>query len=381
MRVGFDARWYNDSGVGAYVAGLLRAMAAAERDFELLVYSDPGNPVPELGGAQVATVPLKAAKYSMAEQFELRRRSRQDSLDLFHSPFFVVPVALHCPVVVTVHDLIPFYFRIYPWAKQSLVKTGYRVAAQRAQHIIADSKNTAADVHRTLGVERERISSVHLAPADCFSAQQRQDDCQRLREKYLIHTPYVVAASARNWRTKNLEGALAALALARRKAEFQTVVYGPSESVCALNAEKRWPDLDLRLTGYMDVCDLAVLFRHARSFIMPSLYEGFGLPVLEAMACGCPVVTSNAGSLSEVVGSGAQTFAPTDVEGMAGAIVALVNCPDTNNRWRCAALGRAADFSWKRTAEETISVYHRIHDQFLFAERPDRAKRSSEGLA
>ena len=370
MRVGFDARWYNDSGVGAYVDGLLRAMAAAEGDFELVVYSDVRNPLPGLDGARVTTVPVNARKYSIAEQFELRRRARQNKLDVFHSPFFIVPVGLPCPVVVTMHDLIPFYFRIYPWAKQWMIKTGYRVAARRAHHIIVDSDNTATDVRRTLGVEAERLTTIPLAPADWFSAQKRQDDCQRLQEKYNVRRPYVVAASARNWRTKNLEGALTALALAQQKegAEFQTVVYGPPDGIRALDAEKRWPDLNLQRLGYIDACDLAALFRHASAFIMPSLYEGFGLPILEAMACGCPVVAANTGSLPEVAGSGAQTFTPLDVAGMAGAIAALVNCPETQDRWRYAASRRAGNFSWKRAAEETISVYHRIHRQFSSAQ-------------
>src|SRR5208282_4056768 len=107
--------------------------------------------------------------------------------------------------------------------------------------------------------------------------------------------------------------------------------------------------------------DLGVLFRNAQLFIMPSLYEGFGLPVLEAMACGCPVVTSNAGSLAEVAGSGAQTFAPSDVEGMAEAVARLLTCPHEARKWKGLATRRAAAFSWKRAAEDTAAVYRRVY--------------------
>src|SRR5215475_2576234 len=107
LRVGFDARWYNDSGVGVYVAELLRAMAEIERrGFELVVYENPQNPVPQLGGPEVSRVAVSALRYSLAEQIEFRRRSRLDRLDVFHSPFFAIPLGLRCPVVVTVHDLI-----------------------------------------------------------------------------------------------------------------------------------------------------------------------------------------------------------------------------------------------------------------------------------
>jgi glycosyltransferase involved in cell wall biosynthesis len=108
---------------------------------------------------------------------------------------------------------------------------------------------------------------------------------------------------------------------------------------------------------------LAILFRHAQLFIFPSLYEGFGFPVLEAMSCGCPVITSNAGSLAEVAADGAQTFDPSDVRGMAEAIKTLLRDPDESECWRQRGLNRARDFSWEKTAEQTISVYQRAYRQ------------------
>lgn len=365
MRVGFDARWYNDSGVGAYVAGLLRAMAAAKREFELLVYEDPRNPVPGLDGRDVVRTPVHAAKYSIAEQWELGRRARQDKLDLFHSPFYVVPLSAGCPVVVTVHDLIPFLFRIYPWPKQWVVKAGYRVALRRAQHVITDSENTAKDLREILGVPRERITTVPIAASQDFTDQAGPEELKLLQEKHGVRSPYVVAASARNWRTKNLESALAALEMARAESgmDFQTVVYGPPDGIDALDARERRQRLNLRRLGYLDAADLAALFRHAQLFVMPSLYEGFGLPILEAMSCGCAVVTSNAGSLKEVAGAGARVFDPLDVAGMATAIAELLRNPAELHRSRVSALRRAADFSWNNSAQQTISVYHRIQQQ------------------
>jgi glycosyltransferase involved in cell wall biosynthesis len=366
MRVGFDARWYNDSGVGTYVAGLLRAMAAADREFELLVYEHPQNPVPGLDNLPITRVPVQAPKYSIAEQRELRARARTDRLDIFHSPFYPVPIALSCPVVVTIHDLIPFRFRVDSWRKQWMVKMGYRAAVRRARHIIAVSRHTADDLAKILGVGSERVTVIHNAVStDYYCTEGRSGEIEYLQEKYGIRLPYLLAASARNWRTKNLEGALTALEMARGQsgAPFQTVVFGPAEGLDALNAEQRWPLLNLRRTGYVPPADLAGLFRHAQLFVMPSLYEGFGLPVLEAMSCGCAVVTSNAGSLAEVAGAGARIFHPLDVAGMAAAIDRLLRNPEELDCLRMSALRRAADFSWDESARQTISVYHRIQDQ------------------
>jgi len=360
MRVGFDARWYNDSGVGVYVAELLRAMAAAGQPaFELVVYEDPLNRVPRLDGRAVSRIPVAAPRYSVGEQLELRRRARLDKLDVFHSPFYVMPLGVSCPVIVTLHDAIPFLFSIYPWPKSWMVKMGYRTAARRAQHIIAVSGHTAKDIQEILKVPEERITVVHNGTRECFQPGGAPTEQDSLRKKFDVQPPYVVTASASNWRTKNLESALKALKAARSKSgvEFQTVVYGPAAGIDALGGGPRWSSLRLRRTGFLPAEDLAMLFRHAHAFLMPSLYEGFGLPVLEAMSCGCPVVTSNGGSLAEVAGPGAQVLDPFDVEGMTGAVVRLLSEPAARSQWRARALQRASCFSWKRAAEQTIAVY------------------------
>jgi glycosyltransferase involved in cell wall biosynthesis len=364
MRVGFDARWYNDSGVGVYVAELVRALVASPRDFELVVYEDPRNPLPNLEAKGCERIPVDSSRYSLAAQLELRRRVRQDKLDLFHSPFYNAPLLLSCPVVVTLHDLIPFLFKIYSWPKQWLVKTGYRIAARRAAHVITVSQHTADDVKKILGVPALKITAIPNGGAqERFRPEKEPSESGRLKDKYGVSPPYVVAASARNWRTKNLESALKALEIARRQSEveFQTVVYGPGDGLQALGSDSqaRWQTINLRPTGYVEGGDLAMLFRNAHAFIIPSLYEGFGLPVLEAMACGCPVVASKAGSIAEVAGDGAQLFDPFDVEGMGQAVARLLCNPEEAGRWKVSGMVRAKHFSWSQAALQTISVYHR----------------------
>src|SRR5262245_58458955 len=214
IRVGFDARWYNDSGVGNYVAELLRAMAAAPQTFEFVVYESPRNPVPGLSGKSLTRIPVQSSRYSIAEQWEMRRRAREDRLSLFHSPFYCAPIALNCPLVVTIHDLIPFLFPISSWPKQQIVKAGYQIATRRAAHVITDSENTAADVRRVLRIPPTRVTAVPLAARSCFHALADAGELDRLNGAYGIRPPYVVVSSARNWRTKNLASALSALEVA-----------------------------------------------------------------------------------------------------------------------------------------------------------------------
>ncbi|MCU1286036.1 MAG: mshA 5 [Acidobacteriales bacterium] len=366
MRVGFDARWYNDSGVGTYVAELLKAMASLDRDFDLLIYEDPENLLPQMDGKSVERIPVSSGKYSLTGQIELAWRCKRDAVDVFHSPFYILPLAAPCTTVMSLHDLIPFLFEIHKEPKQSLVKAGYKVATHRSTHIVTGSKHTAGDVQSILQVPPEKVSVIQYAVSTAhFHANRNADELQYLEERYGIHPPYVLTASARNWRTKNLITAFRALSLASLalQGDFQTVVYGPPEGITALGGWQAWRELKLVPTGYVPVRDLAILFRHAQSFIFPSLYEGFGLPVLEAMSCGCPVITSNAGSLAEVAGEGAQTFDPLDVRGIAEATKMLFCDPGQSKHWREFGLRRARDFSWQKTAEQTISVYHRAHRQ------------------
>src|SRR6476646_10448199 len=356
MRVGFDARWYNQSGVGSYIAGLLPALVRA--DCELVVYADPRNPVPGLERLSVQTVPVSSGKYSPLATLEFRHRGERDKLDLFHCPFYAAPL-LRCPVVVTIHDLIPFLFPIYFWPKQKMVQAGYRAATKRAAHLIADSQCTATDLQRILGVTPDRISTVHLgADRNIFHPSGVENEEMFLRERYHIRKPFVLVSSARNWRTKNVASALLALEIVRKEdITFQTVMYGSTQS------EKFEIDTSLNVhhLGYIDAGDLAALFRHAHAFLMPSLYEGFGLLLVEAMSCGCPVIASNRGSLPEIAGGGAQCFDPFDVKGMAKALCALLRSPEELQQKRSAALSRAADFSWDKAAQETISVYHHVN--------------------
>lgn len=366
MRVGFDARWYNQSGVGSYIAGLLPALVRA--GCELVVYIDPGNPVPGLDRLSVQTVPVSSGKYSLLATLEFRRLEKRDNLDLFHCPFYVAPL-LNCPVVVTIHDLIPFLFHIYSWPKQKMVQAGYRVMARRAAHLIADSHCTANDIQRILGVAADRISTVHLAAdREVFHPCRASDDEGRLQERFGIRKPFVVVASARNWRTKNLKSALQSLGIAQEEAtiKFQAVMYGSTRGSEALSRDPAHK-LDLHNVGYVDAKDLAALFRHAHAFVMPSLYEGFGLPLVEAMSCGCPVIASDRGSLPEIAGAGAQCFDAFDVKGMAEALSLLLRSPEELQQKRFAALRRAADFSWDKAALETISVYHHVN---RFNQRP-----------
>jgi glycosyltransferase involved in cell wall biosynthesis len=368
MRVGFDARWYNDSGVGTYVAELLRAMAPMQRDCELIVYEHADNRVPGLEELSLKRIEVTAGRYSPAGMAAMGRRFREDRLDVFHSPFYPLPwfagARAPCALVVTVHDLIPFLFPVGGWAKRRLVKAGYRRAARVAGEIVTGSRRSALDVENILGVTTGRISVTPYAVSSTdFRADGGRCEQEVLAGKFGVKEPYVVVTSARNWKTKNLETALQVAEKAQQMSgtEFMVVIHGPPDGLDAAGGAEKWRHLNLVRTGHLPAMELAMLYRHAHLYVMPSLYEGFGLPLVDAMACGCPVVASSGGSLKEVAGDGAQVFDPTDVNGMATAVAGLLLHKQSRERWGAAGLHRAAEFSWNTTAQQTMAVYHRAY--------------------
>lgn len=361
MRIGFDGRWYDQIGVGKYVSGLLRAMSKLDSAPEIFLYEDPRNPL-NVHGERIFKIPVSAKKYSVQEQFELRHRCRKDRLDGFHSPFYVTPWLAPCPVVVTIHDLIPFLFGVYRLPKQSLVRLGYWLAAKKAARFIVISKKTGEDLCRILKVPEENTRVIHRSlPCSCFHPKQTQEEERHLFTQYGIRRPFVITFSAKNWKTKNLATVLRALKVSRQLAQrkFQTVVVGSPDGFREASRENGAVahDDNVVLPGFVPTPDLAKLYRYAEVFLLASIYEGFGLPLLEAMGCGCAVVSSNAGSLPEVAGGGAVLVDPRDYVGMGEAVARLLNDERELSQQRARALNRAGDFSAEEEAKQTISVY------------------------
>lgn len=360
MRIGFDGRWNGSSGVGNYVSNLLQAMKTVDEEIEIVLYEDPKNPLEHVKCDRIRKVPIRARRYSVREQLELAWRCRIDRLHVFHAPFYLAPWFAPCPVVVTIHDLIPFLFKIYSPPKQELIKLGYRAAVLKAARVIADSKNTCDDLSEVLGVPLEKMRVVHLATSrDHFYPGQDTDELEHLVARYGVRRPYVLTFSAKNWRTKNLSVVLEGLSICRRQTgvTFQTVIVGPPDGFHEASRQNAARAEDVVLAGFVPTADLAKLYRWAGVFVIGSKYEGFGLPLLEAMSCGCAVVCSKGGSLAEVAGAGAILVDPNDAATIGQAVATLLCNPHEREQQRARAKQRAADFSWEKAARQTVSVY------------------------
>jgi glycosyltransferase involved in cell wall biosynthesis len=311
------------------------------------------------------TVPVNArnrVQWVRGEQMLLPRLAAREGVDLVHSLASTAPLWGRFRRVVTVHDLI--YAR-FPEAHAGLRDKGMRVlvpwAARRSDRVIVDSQSTRNDLIELLGLRSDRIDVVPLG----LGAMQRHDPLPEadVRARFELGERRMVLSLSAKRPHKNLLALIGALARIPSEDRPVLVLPGyPTEHELQLRAHARLlgVDGDVRFPAWVSPAELEGLWALARTFVFPSLYEGFGLPVLEAMSRGVPVACSNASSLPEVAGDAALMFDPHDEAAIAAAIELLLSESAESQRLRARGLDRAREFTWERTARLTLDSYRRV---------------------
>jgi len=369
MRIGINAAFWGmqATGSGQYLHHLTRALAQHGSEAELFLFA-PRSAQPEEGPWRWETLPTPCdglgdnlAKLWF-EQVAYPRACHRRGVDLAHVPYFAPPLRPTAPTVVTIHDLIPL---ILPAYRGSVAVRAYMALVSRAARgaalILTDSRASARDIERRLAIPRERIRVIYLAADERY--RPRPDVADRARALGL--PPRYLLYLGGFDRRKNVVGLLRAYAAAReRMADVALVIAGRlPERHSAFTPDPRVvaEPLDLgdslHLTGWVDEADKPALYAGALAFVFPSEYEGFGLPVLEAISCGTPGIVVGGSSLEEVVGLGGIVVPPDDVASLAEAMVAVVNSPSLRGDLAAKALQHAQGFSWERTARETWQAY------------------------
>jgi glycosyltransferase involved in cell wall biosynthesis len=367
MRVAIDARKLHDFGIGTYIRNLLRHLAGIDttNDYVLLCHEgDLG--VAKTLGPNFRTVLEPSPNYSIREQFHVPLVLRRVRPDVYHAPHYVLPAGVTCPSVVTIHDCIHLMFPQYLPNRMAYAyaRAVMWAAARRAKAILTVSEASKRDILHFFKVPPEKVVVVHNAIDERFLVPPSPIDVARVRERYQLQHGFILYAG--NIKPhKNLVRLIEA---------FSEIRQGPFQELKLLiigDQISKLPELrravhqhklhkHVRFLGYIPDETLAVLYRSAEVFVFPSLYEGFGLPPLEAMASGTPVVTSNTSSLPEVTGSAAVLVDPYDVSSIAEGVRRVLTDPSLAAELRRKGPLRAREFSWARSVAKTKELYEAV---------------------
>ncbi len=368
MHIGIDATALPRQPVGAgnYIIQLIRAFARGSFQTEFTIFTQrhalPLLGVSERRGFRRVILPDQSpAMRLLWEQTAFPALAVRHKLDLLHSLHYTLPLAYPGRSVVTFHDLTFFLFpELHTMPKRYFFRLFIHLSRHRAAAIIADSESTRQDAIRLAKVPPGKIHTVLLGVTPDFHPENDPVLLQSVRLKYHLPERFMLFVGLLEPR-KNLPALLQAFAsLPPQQPPVKLVIVGRQgwmyQQTLRLVQELGIAD-KVHFTGYVDQADLPRVYNLAQMAIYPSTYEGFGLPVLEAMACGTPVISSNISSMPEIAGEAGVLVPPGDIPVLAQAIERLLSDPVECQRRVALGLEQAAKFTWERTADQTIAVY------------------------
>ncbi len=376
MRIGISTSVIQrgKTGVAQYLFALLRAFLphADEHHFVLFVLQED-LPLFAFAKNKMQVVPVPESfrppiKNILWHQRALPQLARDLKLDILHVPSYRRMLwPRPCPLVATIHDLAPFRVpKKYSASRMFYGRVVARRLAQRQDAIIAISENTAHDIRQFFDVPLERLHVIHNGLEHSrFFPGSREQALAEMAERHQLHKPFFLYVARLEHPGKNHVRLISAFNQFKSatRSDWQLVFGGSdwhgAEAIHTAAQQSPFAS-DIRFLGFVRDEDLPNLYRAADAFVYPSLYEGFGMPPVEAMACGCPVICSTNGSLGEVVGNAAAIVDPEDINSIANQLGLLASDENLRARLRQAGFARAKQFDWNRTALETLSLYGRV---------------------
>jgi glycosyltransferase involved in cell wall biosynthesis len=368
MRIGIDLRKINDSGIGRYTQSLVHHLLRIDKKNEYVFFLYPEDMKRFCyTGNNVRMVEDTSGKYSILEHVSISRKARQLGLDLFHAPHYVLPLFLSCKTVVTIHDLIHL---IYPTgngftrtAKKFYAEQMIRQSAKKADRIIAVSRNTKKDLVALVPEVEEKIVVIHNGvewESDTGLGRfhpTKGEETDRALERYGIHKGYFLFVG--NERVhKNLSGAVQTAKELWAEFKIPLVVIGVNPEAGRVFIDREDPSLaHIYFLERVNPEDMVHFYNGAYMLLFPSLYEGFGLPILEAMACGTPVIASNRSSIPEVAGTAAHLIDPDNPKELVQAArLFLTNALVAKDHVE-RGFAQIKKFSWDEAAKRTLEIY------------------------
>ena len=361
LRIGIDGRAWTSpaAGVRRYISGLVPALLTLDDPIDIVSLGGPPDGLPR-GVTWVDEPPHPPTNLGWSSVGLPWAAGRAD-VDVIHAPAYTAPLTGRVPIVLTIHDVS--YERRpdwYPYRRDWLRRAFYRRSALRASQVVTDSNFSAREIEAAYGIPTDRITVAPLGVSHLFvpkASGVHHEPPPGVHPGFLLHVGDLHAR-------RNLDIVVRALIDARRQSTvpfpmslvLAGVDRGTGDALEQMAAAASLPDLVVCLGQVREDC-LIALYREAAALVYPSRYEGFGLPVIEAMACGTPVIASRAASIPEVLGEAGILIDPDDVAGWSAAIATVLSDEPTRARMRAAGLARATEFTWARTARRTLEAY------------------------
>lgn len=369
MRIAIGALAGPIGGPRTYAYHLVEQLAQIDHEHEYVVLTDHPDYFARIDGVRAVSIRLPTRSLvPWWDYVAVPAALRRERADLYHNTRPAIPWRCPCPALMTIHDMALFVFpETFTLRQRLYLRWSTRSSARRARMILTVSQHSRTDIISLLLVPPERVRAVYNGVTEEFRVIPDRTVLERFRERYRMTTPVLLSLGTIQPR-KNVDVIIQAFARLKRGTGIPHRLY--------IVGRKGWlaeglEELAGRLGVHDDVVfvgaapdeDLPLFYNVADVFINPSSYEGFGLTLLEAMACGVPVVTSEVSSIPEVVGDAALTVSPRDVEGVADAVSRLLNDPTLRAQCVERGRGRAARFHWRTAAEEVLAAYNEIRGQ------------------
>jgi len=371
MHIGIDATALppQPGGAGNYIIQLIRSLASLETDSHFTVFAFQSGydliDVPASPQLDWLLFPDKSpASRLLWEQMTLPRLVRDANVALLHSLHYTRPLSLPCASVVTFHDMTFFlYPHLHTRSKRIFFPTAIRLSARLADALIAVSENTKKDTVRLLGVPGDKITAIPHGVGEEFRPITDAALLESIRRKYKLPQDFILNVGfveprknltllMKSYQQLHSQGISLPLVIVGGLGWMYEDVFRQAES---LGIKEQ-----VYFTGYVPDHDLPIIYNLARVFVYPSIYEGFGLPPLEAMACGTPLITTAVSSMPEHVGDAGILIPPQDEKALTNALQKLINDSTLQEELSSKGPERASQFTWKRTAQETIKVYQSV---------------------
>lgn len=374
QRIGYDARFINDQyhGIGRYAYNILEGATRIDNGTTYVVFYNPELVNTRFDLATVLNRPNVEAKqtdahpYTIREQFALPRAAKKAGIDLWYSPYFWFPLLMGSPVVNTGTDLI---FETYPQYMPNqrqywLYRVMLQLSLSRASHMLTISRATTQGMLNHYWVDPSKLSEMMLAiDHRRYNNEIPQEKIDEVRARYDLPEKFILNVGTRRPH-KNVGVLVEAFARITHKVDVDLVLAGP--------ADARYPDVAMQhvenlglakrvhTTEFVEEDDMPALYAAAELFVFPSLIEGFGLPILEAMACGTPVITSDRTSMPEIAGHAAALVSPNMAAHLADSMLEMLTNPEEKAKFSQLGLMRAAKFRWDKSAETALAAWHNL---------------------